>query len=137
MFDPQRFQKCIFRDMAKPCLFVTFNVIRSYTFCDSFIEILQVVQKISRFSSSMVTILITLFTSPCHKTYDRWWQHFPTFNLLSKDCFTILQNYIDILLVLLKIWSGGVKLTPFALENLPSKSLASSRFTIFFWRPYK
>ena len=37
--------------------------------------------------------------------YNKWCQHFFTFNLLWIHCLTVVQSYIDIRLVLLEIWS--------------------------------
>ena len=41
--------------MVKPWIFVNFNIIISHIFPETFIEIPQVVQKISRFSTSILT----------------------------------------------------------------------------------
>ena len=50
-FNPEKagFSKNLFsreRERAKPCFFVTFNIITSQVFPENFIEIPQVVQKI-------------------------------------------------------------------------------------------
>ena len=49
------FRKCIFYSAVKPCFFVTINIIISHITVGNFIEIPQVVQKIWRFSQSILT----------------------------------------------------------------------------------
>ena len=74
------FQKCVFQRRVKPCFFVTFNLFISRIFpILKFIKIPRVVQKILRFSSSVLTILTgfsVFLTVPCCKenndvTYNR------------------------------------------------------------------
>ena len=58
------------RERVKPWLFVTFNIIISHIFFKNFNEIPQVVQKIWRFSPSILTIFINFsdfLTFPCYK----------------------------------------------------------------------
>ena len=62
-----------YRERVKLCFFVTFNIIISHIFPENFIEILkafQKVQKIWRFSPSLLTIFINVLnflTFPCYK----------------------------------------------------------------------
>ena len=54
---PCGFSKSVFsRERVKPCFFVTFNIIISHIFPENLIEIPQFVQKICRFSPSILTI---------------------------------------------------------------------------------
>ena len=58
---------------GEPLLFGIFNIIISDTFPENFIEIPQVIQKIRRFSSSILTIFIffsDFLTFPCCKETD-------------------------------------------------------------------
>ena len=68
---PRGFYKNPFsRESVKPCSFVTFNIIISHTFSESLFKISQLVQKIWKFSSSRLTILINFgvfYTFPCYK----------------------------------------------------------------------
>ena len=65
------FSKIVFsRGRVKPCFFVTFNVIIRLIFPENFIKIPQVVQKISRASSSTSLIFVNFpnfLTFPCYK----------------------------------------------------------------------
>ena len=65
-FDPPFLHLWFFQKWVKPWFFVIFNTITSHTFPENFIEIAQVVQKIWRFSPSVLTILDFL-TFPCYK----------------------------------------------------------------------
>ena len=59
-----------FREKVKPCFFVTFKIIISHIFTENFIETPEVVQKIWRFSLSILTIFINFsdfLTIPCYK----------------------------------------------------------------------
>ena len=47
-----------------------------------------------------------LMTSP----YNRWRQHVFTFDLLQIDHLTVVECFVDIRLVLLKIWREGFKI---------------------------
>ena len=81
----------------------------SHIFPKNFIEVIQIVQKIWRFSLSILTVFINfsdfLVTKrPMASAYDEWCQQFLTFNLLYVGCLTIGYSYIDIRLVLLEIW---------------------------------
>ena len=81
-----------------------FNIIVSYIFPENFIEILQVVQKIWRFSSSLSTIFVNyldFLTFSRYKntndvTFNRWCQHFFSLILPYVGCSTIVSSYIDI-----------------------------------------
>ena len=55
--------------------------------------------------------------------YNRWCQHFFTFNLPRIGCLTIVQNYIDIRLLLLEIWRGGGWVQ---IEPLPENTIIKS-----------
>ena len=58
------------RERVRSWFFVTFNTIISYIFPENFIEIPLVVQKIRRFSPSILTIFINFsdfLTLPCYK----------------------------------------------------------------------
>ena len=56
-FSPYDFSKNVFsRGSVKYCFFVTFNLFINHIFPENFIKIPQVVQKIWRFSSSILTI---------------------------------------------------------------------------------
>ena len=76
--------------MVKPWFFVTFNVLISYIFPEAFIEIPQVVQKISRFSSSILTnfYILDFLTFLCYNknlltpVYNKQGHDFFIFNLL-------------------------------------------------------
>ena len=55
---------------VKLCFFITFIIVISLILPENFIEILQVAQKIWRFSSSILTIFINFsdfLTFPCYK----------------------------------------------------------------------
>ena len=89
-FDPSPcgFSKNVFfRESMEPCFFVTFNILITHIFPETFIEIPQLVQKIWRFSSSILTIFINFSnfsTFPCCKetsTYNKERQQCFTFNL--------------------------------------------------------
>ena len=76
-----------------------FNIIISHTFPENvIIKIPQVVQKIWRFSPSILALFIyfsDFLTFPYYKetngvTYNRWCQQFFTFNLLLIGCLTLL-----------------------------------------------
>ena len=76
-----------------------FNIIISHIFPENAInKIPQVVQKIWRFSPSVLTLFIyfsNYLTFPYYKetngvTYNRWCQQFFTFNLLLIGCLTLL-----------------------------------------------
>ena len=57
-------------ERVKPWFFVTFNIIISHILPEHFIEISQVIQKIWRFSSSILTIFINFsdfFIFSCYK----------------------------------------------------------------------
>ena len=108
------FSKNVFsRERLKSFFFVTFKITESHIFPANFNLISQSVQKIWRFSLSIYPIFIDysdflhflvakkLITS----AYNRWYQHFFTFDLLKIGCLTIVQSYIDIRLVLLEIRS--------------------------------
>ena len=68
---PWGFSKNAFSgERVNPCFFVTFNIIASHIFPEDFIEIPQVIQKVLRFSSSILTIFIdflNFLTFPCYK----------------------------------------------------------------------
>ena len=55
------FQKSIFWREGQILIFVTFNIIISHIFPENFIKISQVVQKIWRFSTSILTNFINLW----------------------------------------------------------------------------
>ena len=98
------------REKLKPCFFVNFNIIISYNFSENFTEIPQVIQKIWRFSQSIVTIFINFSSLPCYEgtngvSMQQVISAFFTFKLPSIDCLTIVSRYIDFRLVLLEIWS--------------------------------
>ena len=68
LFKSQKSSYCAKR--VKPWFFVIFNTIISHNFPENFIEIAQVVQKIWRFSPSILTIFINFLdfsTFPCYK----------------------------------------------------------------------
>ena len=76
--------------------FVIFNIIISHVFRKNFIEIPQVVQKIWRFSSPILTIFIDFFSSfwlfhvakkLMKSTYNRWCQNFFTFKPTLNSLF--------------------------------------------------
>ena len=76
-----------------------FNIIINHNFPDNvIIKIPQVVQKIWRFSPSILTLFIYFsdyLSFPYYKetngvTYSRWCQQFFTFNLLLIGCLTLL-----------------------------------------------
>ena len=96
-------QKCIFRERMRPCFFFiiyfNFNIIISHIFPENvIIKIPQVVQKIWRFSLSILALFIyfsDFSTFPYYKetngvTYNRWWKQFFTFDLLLIGCLTLL-----------------------------------------------
>ena len=63
-------KKCVFQRKDEARVFLSFNIIISHVFPENFIEISQFVQKIPRFSSSILTIFINFsdfFIFPCHK----------------------------------------------------------------------
>ena len=93
------FSKNVFsRERLKPCFFVTFKIIKSHIFPANFNVITQVIQKIWRYSLSILPIFIDfsdflyflvakkLITS----AYNRWYQNFFTFDLLKIGCLTIV-----------------------------------------------
>ena len=108
------FSKNVFsRERLKSFFFVTFKITESHIFPANFNLISQVAQKIWRFSLSIYPIFID-FSDFLHflvakklitSAYNRWYQHFFTFDLLKIGCLTIVQSYIDIRLVLLEIRS--------------------------------
>ena len=71
IWPPSGFSKNVFyRLKVKICLFVTVNIITSYNFPGNSIEIPQVVQKIWRFSSSILAVFIKFLdflTFPCYE----------------------------------------------------------------------
>ena len=103
------FSKNLFsRERLKSFFFVTFKIIESHIFPANFNVISQVIQKIWRFSLSIYPIFID-FSNFLHflvakklitSVYNRWYQHFFTFDLLEIGCLTIVQSYIDIRLCL-------------------------------------
>ena len=109
--------------------FFTFNIILSQIFPEHLIKISQVVQRIWRFFVSLLAIFINfhqffwlfwhfLFTNNLMTSaYNRWYHHYFTSNMRQIDFLTIVWNYHDVRIFLLKIWE---KLP----EKLPSKNLA-------------
>ena len=79
------FLKDVFsKERVKPSSFVTFNLILRHIFPENFIEFPQVGQKI--WENSFINFFDYL-TLPCYKetnesAYNRWSQHFFTFNIL-------------------------------------------------------
>ena len=82
------------KERVKPWFFVTFTIILRHTFPENFIEFSQVVQKIWRNSQSILgnflqfSSIIWIFwhylvtKKPMMSGYNRWCQHFFTFNIL-------------------------------------------------------
>ena len=73
-FNPQFDPSCVFsknvssRERVKPWFFLTFNIIISHIFPENFIEIILAVQRIWRFSPSILNIFINFsgfLTFPC------------------------------------------------------------------------
>ena len=65
-----KLQACFCRERLKLWFFVTFNIIISHFFPENFIEIPQVVQRVRRFSPSILTILVDFsdfVKFPCYK----------------------------------------------------------------------
>ena len=63
-------EKCVFYEKHKTLIFVTFNVIKSHIFTENVIEIHQAIQKIWRFSPSILLIFLDILdflTFPCCK----------------------------------------------------------------------
>ena len=135
---PCGFPKNMFsKERVKPWVFGTFNIIISQIFPGNFIEIPQVLQKIWRYSPSILTIFIDfsdfwnflvakkLMTS----AYNRWYQHFfyfqATLNRLFNNC---IKSYW------ISSWNmkgvtrggggGGASNWPPPQKKLPSKSPA-------------
>ena len=90
------------REKVKPWFFVTFNNIISHIFPKNVIEIPQVVQKIWRFSLSMLTIFINFMTFPYYKETDgnsikqmmsAFFYFQFTLNRLFNNCFIKLYWY--------------------------------------------
>ena len=91
-----------------PCLFDTFNIIISHIFSESFIGIPQVVQKICRFSPSILSSFINFsdfLTLSCYKeTYDVGLQQMMSACFYFQTSLNMLFNScIDFRLVLLDI----------------------------------
>ena len=120
--------------------FVTFDVVLSQIFPENFIDIPQVGPKIWRLSfnvsyfqlfSSTFWIFWHLFVTKklITSTYNRWCQHFFTFNILHIDCLTTVKSCIAIRLVLLENMKGG-QIDPSHLEKttLKKPSLIRVRF---------
>ena len=130
------FKNVCSRGRVKPCFFVAFKIIISHIFPEIFIKISQVVQKIWRFSPSILNILIVfqifwhflvtkkLMTS----AYNRWCHHFSYFQSTLNRLLNNIQNFIDIRLVILEKWRG-VKLTP-SSEKATFKKPSLTRFNI-------
>ena len=90
-------EKVFFRERMRPCFFVffvfnfNFNIIISHIFPENvIIKIAQVVQKIWRFSPSILALFIYFYKETNGVTYKRWCQQFFTFNLLLIGCLTLL-----------------------------------------------
>ena len=98
-------ENVFFRERMRPCFFVffvfnfNFNIIISHIFPENvIIKIAQVVQKIWRFSPSILALFIyfsDFLTFPYYKetngvTYNGWYQQFFTFNLLLIGSLTQL-----------------------------------------------
>ena len=71
------------REEGKPCFIMTFNIILSHIFPENFIEIPHPVQKIWRLFSTIFWIFWDLLVTKKLMTsaYNKWYQHFFTFNL--------------------------------------------------------
>ena len=67
------FQRFVFQRKVKSWFFVTFNIFLSHIFHGNFIEFPQVLQKIWKFSCSILSIFkifLDYFTFPCYKETD-------------------------------------------------------------------
>ena len=98
---PSFFKNIFFRERMRPYFFCNFNfnIVTSHIFPEYvIIKIPQVVQKIWRFSPSILALFIyfsDFLTFPYYKetngvTYNRWCQQFFNFNLLLISCLTLL-----------------------------------------------
>ena len=78
------------RERVKPWFFVSFNII-SHIFPENFIEFPQVIQKIWRFSPSILTIFINFedfLTYPCHKETNE----VSILQMMSKFCWKNMKG---------------------------------------------
>ena len=105
-FDPPCgfFKNVFFRESVKPVFFVTFDIILSHIFPKNFIEIIQVVQKIWRFSPWILTFSLTFLIfwhfSAAKKlrtpAYNKWFLYFqPTQNKLFNNCMKLCRYQIS------------------------------------------
>ena len=128
---------------------MTFTIIISHIFPENFIEITRVVQKIWGISLSILAnfhqfssifwifwhFLVTKkLVTP---TYNRWYQHFFTFDILQTDCLTIYW-YQKFLLEM--SWNMGGQFDsplppPLSAEKTTLKKASLTRVTcLYLWR---
>ena len=99
---PLRFFRNVFsRERLKLWFFVTFNIIIGYIFPENFIEIPQVVQKIWRFSPSMLTVFIN---------FSYYWHFLVTKNLMTSAYNTRCQQFFCFQSTLNRLFNNCVKL---------------------------
>ena len=100
-YTPVAFRKMSFLERGWNSVFVTFDIIKSHSFSEKFIEIPQVVQKIWRFSPSMLTVFIN---------FSYYWHFLVTKNLMTSAYNTRCQQFFCFQSTLNRLFNNCVKL---------------------------
>ena len=123
------FPKMFSREGVRQCFFVNFNVSISHAFPEIFIEIPQVVQKISRFSPLILTIFIGFSDFFLFLVTEKLMMS--SFFYFQSSLNRLINNWIKLYwLVILEIWKGGQTDSP-QRKKLTSKSPALLGLRLF------
>ena len=124
-----------FKEMVKPWLFVTFNIMISHLFSDNYIEIPQVVQNIWRISLSILPIFIDFhqcfrfLAFPCYKeTYDVSLLQMMSDFFLFHHIFRLFNNCIKSKIPALLVLKSGLSFYWVEFFSYVSASLEHSVF---------